>query len=144
MSNDPKPRIVMVDDDPADTYIIRRALTQAAVDVDIELLLDGQAFVDFYSSREERSRTRGHQLVLLDINMPLLNGFDALRAITDMAVPRHTPILMFSTSSEPEDIALAYHLGVNGYVKKPGTIDEAATVAAALDAYWLRTNIVVA
>lgn len=141
MSGDLKPRIVMVDDDPADTYIIKRALMQASVDVDIELLLDGQAFVDFYADSAERSRARARQLVLLDINMPLLNGFDALRAITDMAIPRHTPILMFSTSSEAEDIALAYHLGVNGYVKKPGTIEEAAMVATALDAYWLKTNI---
>jgi DNA-binding NarL/FixJ family response regulator len=48
---------------------------------------------------------------------------------------------MFSTSSEPADVKLAYELGVNGYVKKPSSIEEAERIVTALNAYWLKTNI---
>ena len=144
MSREQSARIVIVDDDPADTYVMRRAFAKAAIPAEIDLIADGQAFVDFYAGSTNDAPAPTRQLVLLDINMPILNGFDALRALDAMGVARHAPILMFSTSSEPDDIARAYDLGVNGYVKKPGTIEEAETLAVALDAYWLKANIALA
>ncbi len=144
MANDEIPRIVIVDDDPADTYIMQRALAHSDTPVDVELLMDGQAFLDFYAAVPHRSQPSRHQLVLLDVNMPVLNGFDALRALKEMGTPHHTPIIMFSTSSEPDDVSRAYNLGVNGYVKKPSSIEDANLLAVALNSYWLKQNIVVA
>jgi CheY-like chemotaxis protein len=142
MSSQVRHRLVIVDDDPDDVYIIRRAIAQADLPVEVALLPDGQAFVDFYAAGAAPAQPR--QIVLLDINMPVLTGFDALRTLGEIGAPRHTPIVMFSTSAEPDDVARAYGLGVNGYVKKPGTIEEATALVVALDAYWLKSNIAAA
>ncbi len=141
MSEAGQPRVIIVDDDPDDTYIIKRALAAAALPVCIEVIEDGQSFVDFYCSNTDGSSRFTRQLVLLDVNMPVLSGFDALRTLRTAGALRHTPILMFSTSSEPADVKLAYELGVNGYVKKPSSIEEAERIVTALNAYWLKTNI---
>ena len=142
MSETGQPRIIIVDDDPDDAYIVQRALTVASIPVDVELIDDGQKFVDFYSADQNGSSFYRRQLVLLDINMPVLTGFEALRSLRRAAIVFHTPILMFSTSSEPTDVRLAYDLGVNGYMKKPNSIEEAGKIVSAINAYWLNTNIV--
>jgi CheY-like chemotaxis protein len=141
MANQYASRIVIVDDDPADAYVLQRAIANAAILTEVKVLGDGGAFVDFYAGDRELDRAQRRQLVLLDINMPILSGFDALKALNELSAVRHAPILMFSTSCEPVDVARAYDLGVNGYVKKPATIEEAESTVLALSAYWLKTNI---
>ena len=141
MHNDQVPRIVIVDDDPADAYVLKRAISNSSIVLDVKTLVDGAAFVDFYSSEESNSATNRRQLFLLDINMPMLNGFEALAALNELKMPRHSPIIMFSTSSVHSDVARAYELGVNGYVKKPSAIEEAENTMVALNLFWLKTNI---
>jgi CheY-like chemotaxis protein len=132
---------VIVDDDPADAYVLQRVLFNIALPLEVAVLADGAAFIEFYSENQHQEGSHRRQLVLLDINMPIMNGFEALIALNKSGVPRHTPILMFSTSCEECDVTKAYELGVNGYVKKPSAIAEAETMMSALDAYWLRTNV---
>jgi CheY-like chemotaxis protein len=141
MSSHPHSRLVIVDDDPADAYVVRRAVAKVAPALDVAFLPDAQAFVDFYTDDNENGRTARSQIVLLDINMPVMTGFDALRLIAERGARRHTPIIMFSTSSEPDEVARAYSLGVNGYVRKPHSIEDAEALVVALDAYWLSMNI---
>jgi two-component system response regulator len=143
MANEAISRIVIVDDDPDDAYMLQRAITNAAISTEVKILDDGAAFVDFYSSDHEIDQTQRRQLVLLDINMPILSGFEALHALEEMGARRHAPILMFSTSCEPVDVTRAYELGVNGYVKKPCTVEEAQRTVVALNAFWLETNIAI-
>lgn len=141
MPDDILSRVVIVDDDPADAYIVKLALANTALPVEVKLLEDGGAFVDYYSGFENDDLAQHRQVVLLDINMPILSGFEALASLNDMGAQRHAPILMFSTSCEPIDVVRAYRLGVNGYVKKPSTIEQAEATMRALTSYWLKTNI---
>ncbi len=140
MMNDTATRITLIDDDEADVFIFRRAMRNAAIETEIEVYPDGQTFLDDFARRKEKGAAT-HHVVLMDINMPRMSGFEALRALQELGWRRSPPVVMFSTSRDRRDVDLAYSLGVSGFVAKPSTLEEAEALVKALSAYWLEANI---
>jgi CheY-like chemotaxis protein len=79
-------------------------------------------------------------LILLDLNLPVMDGFEFLHWLRQQPYGWDVPVVVFSSSSSPTDIRRAYALGANGYAVKPNTLDGLAAFAEALRRYWFEVN----
>lgn len=108
-------RVLLVDDDQAHVIIIRRAIRAVAPRMDIDAIADSAAALTLLRAPGPAPKP---DLILLDINMPGLSGFDVLRDVKDDPGLRHIPVVMLMSSELPADIARAYELGASGYISK--------------------------
>jgi two-component system response regulator len=118
---------------------LRRAMARAGVSHRLVIVPDGRAAIDYLSDATRRPENPESlpSMVLLDVNMPLISGFEVLQWIR--ATPPLKPLitLMLSSSNHSTDVQRAYALGANGYLIKPCTIEETISLAKALNDYWL-------
>lgn len=114
--------ILIVDDDPGHIELIRRNLRRSGIRSEIVSLTSGGEALDYI---HRRGKHAGHPpttpIVLLDINMPGLNGIEVLRELKSNEATKSIPICMLTTTDSPEEINRCYAAGCNGYVTKPGT-----------------------
>lgn len=137
-----KRTVLLVEDNPQDELLILRALRKANVPAAIDVVRDGQQAVDYlfrtgeYSQRTEQLPS----LVLLDINLPKLSGFDVLKRMRAEPNTQLLPVVMFTSSDEDDDRLRAYSSGANSFVSKPLEFAEFIASAGVLGTYWLSTN----
>ena len=131
--------LLLVDDSEADRVIIQRALEDGKLNCELICAQDGAEALA--RLRGELGKPAGHfralpDLILLDINMPVLDGFATLSAIRADASLQHIPVIMLTTSDRERDVFESYRLGVNAYLTKP--VDELAfmRVIAQLENFW--------
>ena len=115
-------RIVIADDDEDDYFLIREAL-EKFVKHTIDSVNNGQQLLD-YLHHKIKSHEILPDLILLDINMPNVNGIDALKLIRSSEILKCLPVLMYSTSNDPDQIELCKQLGANGFISKAGNHNE--------------------
>jgi CheY-like chemotaxis protein len=132
------PRVLLVDDDAGDQYLVRRALLDDDRKTDLFVIDDGDAALAYllHPSGPEASRQRP-DLMLLDLNLPGSDGFKILSAVRGDARLESMPVIVISTSSRDEDIAQSYRLGCNAYVVKPESASTFIEVIHAVSHYWL-------
>lgn len=142
MMNQPRvPTIVMVDDDPDDHLLVREALLENGFSAEFHQLLDGQELIDFLYGRGEFARDpapRKPDLILLDINMPAMDGFETLRKLKACpeASIREIPVVILTTSREQEDVQTSYSLGACSYMEKPTGFEHLVGAMKVLLEYW--------
>ena len=107
-------QILLADDDEDDRSFFREALTEAAISAELITVEDGRQLTDYLSATENPPP----DIIFLDINMPLKNGKICLREIRNNEKFNDTPVVMFSTSSHPNDIAETWADGANLYIIK--------------------------
>jgi two-component system response regulator len=135
-----KRTIVMADDDADDRALLRDAFREAQVENRLEFVADGRELLDFLrkcAQRRERGSDALPAFVLLDLNMPHMDGIDALLEIRSDPQLRHVPILVFSTSTNARDVLGCYAAGANSYLVKPSSFGEFIGLARQLSDYWL-------
>jgi len=133
---DPASRsIAVVEDNPADAEMLRVALEEAGIPVNIVVLENGRAALE-YLMGETGGSGNPCDLVLLDLNLPLMSGFEVLEQIRRMESLRGLPVVIMSGSKNPEEIDRCYELGANSYVSKPSHLTEIFTTASQLIGYW--------
>ncbi len=127
------PPLLVAEDDDDDFFFLRRAVRQASLDNPLLRFRDGAElirFLDQIPAAEMGPAQRATWLLLLDITMPVVNGFEVLKWLgTRKALPKIKPI-MLSGSYRPDDIARATRLGAVDYLVKPITAEMLATIAA--------------
>jgi len=139
MSNDQRIRILLAEDDPDDRLLTRRALQESRIANTISMVEDGEELMEYlrhegeYEDPEEAPRPG---LILLDLNMPRMDGREALNKIKSDPKLRRIPVIVLTTSEAEQDILQSYDLGVNAFVTKPGTFDELADAIQALGDFW--------
>ena len=113
--------IILVDDDPAHSALVKRNLIKSGFSNQIILLHSGQQLLDFvFSEGDYKEHTVPKKiLVLLDINMPDINGLETLKVLKNNQLTRHIPIMMLTTSDDPTEINTCFQLGCNAYFVKP-------------------------
>ena len=113
--------ILLAEDDLGHATLVRRNLQRAGVANEIIHVADGQAVVNFVRCTGPfAGRPRnGPLLILLDINMPILDGVETLRRLKAEEATRHIPVIMLTTTDDPREIARCYELGCSVYVTKP-------------------------
>lgn len=128
--------IVMAEDDPDDRMLTRRALKQSRLVNTMDTVADGEALMDYLHQRGPYAEAERPGLILLDLNMPRMDGREALQRIKSDASLRRIPVIVLTTSEAEQDIIESYDLGVNAYVTKPVTFDELVGALKALGDFW--------
>jgi CheY-like chemotaxis protein len=132
------PRVLLVDDDAGDQYLVRRALANDPRKADLLVIDDGDAALDYLLHRAgQQPAPPRPDLVLLDLNLPGSDGFSILSAVRAEARLESMPVIVISTSSRDEDIAQSYRLGCNAYVVKPESASTFIQVIHSVSNYWL-------
>src|SRR5262245_57951002 len=131
--------ILMADDDPDDCLMASRALKAYRLRNGIRFVEDGEELLDYLRRRgkyAEPGAAPTPGIILLDLNMPKMDGREALAAIKADPELRKIPVVVLTTSQAEEDILRTYDLGVNSYITKPVTFQGLAEVMKALSVYW--------
>lgn len=141
LSTDRK-RILLVEDNPHDAALTVSALKGSEIPLDVDVVGDGEDALDYLFQRGPYvGRTNpGPGLVLLDLKMPKLDGAETLQQIKADEKLRFLPVVMLTSSREPQDLHTCYQLGANGYVVKPVDAKRFMTAIRTLAQYWLGTN----
>lgn len=134
--------ILLADDNEDDLELEQRALVQYRVANDIVIVRDGAETLDFLFRRGEFSdRNPADPLViLLDINMPKINGVEVLQQIKNDQHLRHIPVVMLTSSQQGPDVEHCYSLGANAYVVKPVDFAQFAEAVKTIGKFWAVLN----
>ena len=135
--------ILLIEDNPDDTELALRAFKRAHIRNKIVCVDDGVEAVDFLFAQgayADRDREQLPQLILLDLNMPRMNGLEVLQKIRSTPHTRHLPVVILTTSNEERDLIQSYDLGANSYVRKPVDYDQFVSAVSQLGLYWLVLN----
>src|SRR4030095_15858938 len=114
--------ILLVEDDPNDVWLVKHAFQSANISNPLRIVNDGQEAVDYlrgHGSFGDRHAFPMPKLVLLDLKMPRLHGFDVIGGMRRNYPWKTTPIIILSSSALPQDVNRAYELGANAYMVKP-------------------------
>ena len=133
--------ILVCDDDEDDRMLTQQALEDAHVSNSVRFVEDGEQLLDYLYQRNGYAGEMGLAprpgLILLDLNMPKLDGREALRTIKTDPSLSDIPVVVLSTSHLDEDIARSYQLGVNSFITKPVTFTGLVEAMNVLGRYWL-------
>ena len=135
--------ILVAEDDTTDAFFFQRAFRRAGIPVTLHFVRDGQEVIDYLQGTGpfgDRTAYPLPQLLLLDLRMPRLHGFDVLRWIRKRADLNGLLVVLFSSSDEPRDISRAYDLGANWYLVKPHSMDELTDLVGRFRKFWLEAN----
>jgi len=131
--------ILLIDDNPMDVDLTRRAFIRRKVINPIEVAQDGEAALEYLNLWEAGSPLP--VVILLDINLPKVNGLEVLSRFKASPYSQKVPIIVLTSSAEDRDIQTAYKLGANSYIVKPVDFVKFLEVAGQIDLYWNVINI---
>jgi two-component system response regulator len=134
--------ILLVEDNPRDEALTLRALKKSNIVNDIAVTRDGVEALDylFGTGKHAEDPPVKPQLVLLDLKLPKVDGLEVLRKIRANERTKRLPVVIFTSSSEEEDMFKSYDLGANSYVRKPVESEQFAEATKQLGLYWLLLN----
>jgi two-component system response regulator len=135
--------ILLVEDNPDDEELTLRALEKNKIRNEVVVARDGAEALDYLFGRrahEGRNTSVLPQLVLLDLNLPKVDGLDVLRAIRADERTKRLPVVILTSSKEESDVLRGYDLGANSYVCKPVDFTAFAEAVRQLGLYWLVLN----
>lgn len=136
---DNKLHILLVDDSEQDALLISEALEEQAFLRKFSHVTNGQEAINFLEKASPFEEVETPDLILMDINMPIMDGHESLSRIKEMEEYKDIPILMLSTSSRKEDIIRAYKAQSSSYLVKPEDIYDLEGLARAIKTYWSMT-----
>jgi CheY-like chemotaxis protein len=131
--------ILLADDDEDDRMLTKEALAESRLANDLHMVMDGEELMDYLLRRDKYvalSDSPRPGLILLDLNMPKMDGREALKEIKSNATLRRIPVVILTTSKAEEDIYRTYDLGANSFITKPVMFDSLVKVMKDLGKYW--------
>jgi CheY-like chemotaxis protein len=132
--------IVLIEDNRDEQEIILAALGKAHPGMKVESFCSGEAALEFLHGEPARAADARPRFILLDLKMPLVDGFEVLKRLRSHPRTATDPVVMFTSSREPRDVDASYRLGANGYVCKPVGFLKMVALMHALVAYWFGIN----
>jgi len=136
-------RILLVEDDPGHARLIEKNLRRANVHNEIILAQDGQQAIDYLFRQDQDGSGNGKPplVVLLDLNLPVLDGYQVLQRIKGDDRTRYIPVIVLTTADDDLDVSRCYALGCNFYVTKPIDYDQFAETIRRLGQFVLVTAV---
>ena len=135
------PEILIAEDDPDDRLLIADAFEEVYPDKPVGFVKDGAELLDYLRRKGNYSHLKNNflpGLVLLDLNMPIMDGRKALKAIKQDPDLRRVPVVVLTTSRADDDVFHVHDLGVNSYISKPVTYERLVEVVKSISDYWLQ------
>ncbi len=141
VSNDTMDRhILLVEDNPDDVDLTLMALEKSNIMNEVRVARDGEEALQMLLGRDGEPPSRLPAVVLLDLNMPRVNGLEVLREIRSNERIRRLPVVILTSSGEEQDIVRGYDLGANSYIRKPVDFENFVSAVKNLGLYWLVLN----
>jgi CheY-like chemotaxis protein len=138
------PSILLVEDNPDDVLLTRRAVRKAGLQTSLTVVGDGDeaiAYLGASGAFSDRKAFPLPTLILLDLKLPKRSGLEVLQWIDTQQALATTPVIVLTSSTEEQDIRQAYAYGANSYLQKPVAFSELVTLLHRLGLYWFDTNL---
>jgi CheY-like chemotaxis protein len=135
--------ILLVEDNPSDIELTRRAFTRERITNELVVVEDGQSALDYLFGAGRftgRELTAMPAMILLDLKLPIIDGLEVLRRIRADERTRRLLVIILTSSKEEQDVAASYDLGVNSYIRKPVDFHQFSEAIKLLGLYWLVVN----
>ena len=135
--------ILLAKDSEDYALLCRRALKSAQIDASLNVVQDGQEAVNYLAGTNgyaDRDKHPFPKLLLLDLRMPRLDGFEVFSAIRTRLGFTQLPVIVLTQSDNPADVRRAYELGATSYFRKPDSLEGLDEMIHVLHAYWLKFN----
>lgn len=136
--------ILLVEDNPDDQLLTKIAFQKARLGNELVVVGDGVAALDYLWARGEFAHRDARDLpalVLLDLNMPKLSGFDVLEQLRANPATATQPVVVLTSSAQDEDVVRSYRNGANSYIRKPVELDAFIKAVSQLQLYWMVLNV---
>jgi CheY-like chemotaxis protein len=131
--------ILLVEDNPMDVDLTRRAFSMNGLSVALEVAADGEEALAFMTRWDNGLPLP--RVILLDLKLPKIGGLEVLRKLKEHVRYRHIPVVVLTSSSEDRDIEQAYACGVNSYIVKEIDFDKFLNLASHIERYWCDLNV---
>jgi len=129
--------IVIADDDEDDQLLLQEAFQATEFSNELTIANDGVELLEYLSDQQNAGRKNWPDLILLDLNMPRMDGREALSLIKLNPKFRSIPVVVLTTSSDEDDILKSYALGANSYICKPASFSGLVNIVDHVNRYWL-------
>lgn len=130
-------QVLMVEDDAGDVQLTREALKDSKLMIDLHVVDDGEKALNFLRRQAPFAKAPRPDLILLDLNLPKVDGREVLQIVKTDAALRPIPIVVVTTSDADADIERSYGLGANCYVTKPIGLDQFVKVVRSIEEFWM-------
>jgi CheY-like chemotaxis protein len=141
--NEKPAEILLVEDNPNDLELTKRALRKGNLTNNIHVARDGAEALEFLfceGAYAHRKIDDGPKVVLLDLKLPKVDGLEVLKRIKTDERTKSIPVVVLTSSKEQKDVVESYQLGVNSYIVKPVNFEGFATAVQEIGMYWLLLN----
>ena len=128
--------ILLIEDDPGDVELILETMNNSKVLVNINVVEDGEKALSYLRKEDPYRESPKPDLILLDLNMPRMDGRQLLRIIKKDEEISRIPVIVLTTSDSDTDIVKSYDLGANCYITKPMSLKEFSTVVNSIEHFW--------
>jgi CheY-like chemotaxis protein len=135
--------VLLVEDDPNDVALTRRAFARSGLTNPLEVVTDGEQAIAYLAGEPPYADRQRHPLpilVLLDLKLPRKSGFDVLGWLRGVPDVRRLPVVVLTSSAQSPDINRAYDAGANSYLVKPVAFENLLALVRTLGLYWIATN----
>ena len=134
--------ILLVEDNPDDIELTERAFRRSRLSNKVITRRDGQEALDYLFGKDADGNANPlPDVILLDLNMPRVNGLEVLHKMRSSVRTRSVPVVVLTTSDEQRDVADSYQLGANSYIRKPVDTNDFFEAIQSLELYWTVRNI---
>ena len=137
-------QILLVEDNPMDVILTLDAFKEAKLLNEIHVARDGEEALNYMFGRgiyADRAKFPVPNLILLDLKMPGIDGFEVLKQIKTTDLIKRIPVIILTSSKEEGDLALSFDLGANSYLVKPVSFNGFIDVVKEIDNYWFSLNL---
>lgn len=150
ITNEPLPQIMkltrpvnilLIEDNPGDVRLTQEAFKEAGIDVHLDVAMDGLKAINMLRKKPPYEDQTVPDLILLDLNLPKLDGREVLEQIKSNNDLRRIPVVILSTSNAEEDVINSYNLHVNCYLNKPVDFDSFFDMIKKIEDFWLQTAV---
>ena len=133
--------ILLIEDNPGDVRLTQEAFKEGKKNVNLDVVMDGVEAINYLYKKDQYSDMESPDLILLDLNLPKMDGREVLERVKSDDTLRMIPIIVLTTSDADQDILKSYNLHVNCYLNKPVDFDKFFDIIQKIEDFWLTTAI---
>lgn len=133
--------ILLIEDNPGDVRLTQEAFKEGRMAVHLDVVMDGVEAIKFLNKKDGYADRVIPDLILLDLNLPKMDGREVLEEIKSDPQLKRIPVVVLTTSNAEQDVLKSYNLHVNCYINKPVDFDKFFDIIQKIEDFWLSTAI---